>query len=90
MASASRRFGERWFNSKRSLVLIAPSVAARLNNNIMIHPAHSELRLVEGSLHHPVVLDGGVRLGVLRDSLATTPGGRDKNRPPVSTLTTTI
>ena len=54
---ASRTFGERWHDEKRSLVLVAPSVVARLDNNLMINPAHSEFRFVEASLHKPVFWD---------------------------------
>jgi RES domain-containing protein len=55
--TVSRHFGEQWFGEKRSLVLIAPSVVARLDNNVMINPAHAEFRLVEASLHQPVFWD---------------------------------
>ncbi len=55
--SASRKFGRQWCAEKRSLILIAPSVVARLDNNIMINPAHPEFRLVEASLHQPVFWD---------------------------------
>jgi RES domain-containing protein len=55
--TVSRQFGGQWFEQKRSLVLIAPSVVARLDSNIMINPAHSEFRLVEASLHQPVFWD---------------------------------
>jgi len=53
----SRTFGEQWFSQKRSLILIAPSVGARLDNNIMINPTHAEFRLVEAGLHQPVSWD---------------------------------
>jgi RES domain-containing protein len=55
--TVSRQLGERWFEQKRSLVLIAPSVVARLDSNVMINPAHGEFRLVEASLHQPVFWD---------------------------------
>lgn len=55
--AASRTFGERWFTEKRSLILIAPSVVARLDSNIMVNPAHPEFRFVEASLHQPVFWD---------------------------------
>jgi RES domain-containing protein len=55
--AVSRTFGEQWFIQKRSLILIAPSVVARLDNNVMINPAHSEFGLVEASLHQPVFWD---------------------------------
>jgi RES domain-containing protein len=57
LPTVSRQFGGQWFEQKRSLVLIAPSVVARLDNNIMINPAHPEFRLVEASLHQPVFWD---------------------------------
>ncbi len=53
----SRAFGERWRNENRSLVLIVPSVVARLDMNVLINPAHPEFRHVEASLHHPVFWD---------------------------------
>ena len=53
----ARHFGEQWFTEKRSLILIAPSVVARLDNNIMINVSHAEFRLVEAGLHLPVFWD---------------------------------
>jgi RES domain-containing protein len=55
--ATSQKFGEQWCNQKRSLVLIVPSVIARLDNNILINPARPEFRLVEASLHQPVFWD---------------------------------
>jgi RES domain-containing protein len=55
--TVSRQFGEQWSDQKRTLVLIAPSVVARLDNNIMINQAHAEFQLVEASLHQPVFWD---------------------------------
>jgi RES domain-containing protein len=55
--TASQKFGEQWCNQRKSLVLIVPSVIARLDNNILINPAHPEFRLVEVSLHQPVFWD---------------------------------
>ena len=55
--TSSRNFGEQWFKEKRSLILIAPSVVARLDNNIMINVSHAEFGLVEASLHQPVFWD---------------------------------
>ena len=56
-AGASKAFGERWWREKRSLVLLVPSVVARLDNNVLISPAHPEFRLVTASLHQPVFWD---------------------------------
>jgi len=55
--SASRAFGEKWVVEKRSLILIAPSIVARLDNNVMINPSHPEFRFVEASLHQQVFWD---------------------------------
>ena len=55
--AVSRNFGEQWCAQRRSLILIAPSVVARLDNNILINPAHPEFRLVQASLHQPVFWD---------------------------------
>jgi RES domain-containing protein len=55
--TASQAFGERWRFERRSLILIAPSVVARPENNILINPAHPEFRHVVASLHQPVFWD---------------------------------
>jgi RES domain-containing protein len=55
--TVSQKFGERWCRERRSLILIAPSVVARLDSNILINPAHPEFRLVKASLHRPVFWD---------------------------------
>jgi RES domain-containing protein len=56
-ATVSKAFGERWCLEKRSVILIVPSVVARLDNNILINPAHPEFRKLEASLHEPVFWD---------------------------------
>lgn len=56
-ASVSKIFGERWCFDKRSLILIVPSVVARLDSNILINPAHREFSSVESSLHEAVFWD---------------------------------
>jgi RES domain-containing protein len=56
-SSRSREYGSAWVRERRSLLLIAPSVAARLDNNIMINPAHPEFSRLRHSLHHPVYWD---------------------------------
>ena len=54
---ASRTFGEQRRHEQRSLILVEPSVVARLANNVLINPAHPEFRLVEASLQQPVFWD---------------------------------
>ena len=56
-ATVSKTFGERWCLEKRSVILIVPSVVARLDNNILINPAHPAFRKLEASLHEPVFWD---------------------------------
>jgi len=56
-AVASKTYGERWFQQKRSAILIVPSVVARVDRNVLINPTHPEFRLVEASLHEPVYWD---------------------------------
>jgi RES domain-containing protein len=55
--TVSQKFGEHWCGQRRSLFLIVPSVVARLDNNVLINPAHPEFRLVETGLHQPVFWD---------------------------------
>lgn len=56
-ASVSKGFGETWCLQKRSLILIVPSVVARIDNNILINPAHPEFSRIEVSQHRPVFWD---------------------------------
>jgi RES domain-containing protein len=55
--ATSKSFGESWQQQKRSLLLIVPSVVARLESNFLINPEHLEFRQVTTSLHHPVWWD---------------------------------
>jgi RES domain-containing protein len=56
-AVASKRFGEEWHLQRRSVFLIVPSIVARLDNNILINPAHPEFPSIAVSLHQPVYWD---------------------------------
>lgn len=56
-ASASKAFGEGWQKERRSLVLIVPSVVARIEKNILINPEHPEFRTITTSLQQPVWWD---------------------------------
>lgn len=56
-ATVSKSFGERWALEKRSAILLAPSVIARLDRNVMINPAHPDFALIAASLHRPVFWD---------------------------------
>ena len=56
-ATVSKSFGETWCKERRSVVLIVPSVVARLDRNILINPAHPEFASIRASLHEPVFWD---------------------------------
>ncbi len=55
---ASRAYGEAWWKARRSLVLIVPSLVARMERNFLIHPEHPEFAKVTHGLHRPVWWDG--------------------------------
>ncbi len=56
-ATVSRQFGEAWCVERRSVILIVPSVVARLDSNILINPHHPEFASISASLHQPVYWD---------------------------------
>jgi RES domain-containing protein len=56
-ATVSKSFGEQWCRERRSAVLLVPSVVARVDNNVLINPAHPEFPRIEASLHEPVYWD---------------------------------
>lgn len=53
----SQNYGSAWQREARSLILIVPSVIARLDNNILINPLHPEFTQIAHSLHQPVWWD---------------------------------
>ena len=55
--ATSKRFGERWQQERRSLLLIVPSVVARLESNFLLNPEHPEFPRVSAGLHQPVWWD---------------------------------
>lgn len=54
---ASKAYGQQWQQQQRSLILIVPSVVARLDKNILINPDHEEFGRVRHTLHCPVWWD---------------------------------
>lgn len=54
---SSRDFGEQWARDSRSAVLFVPSVVARMEQNILINPAHHEFNKISHGLHRPVWWD---------------------------------
>lgn len=57
-SAVARRFGDEWLASRRSLVLVVPSVVARLECNAVVNPAHPDFGRLAGSTPEPVVWDG--------------------------------
>lgn len=56
--AASRTFGSRWYEERRTAVLVVPSVAASgRERNILIHQLHPQLRLLSASKPRPVAWD---------------------------------
>ena len=53
----ARVFGDEWLRSRRSLVLVVPSVVARLEFNAIVNPAHPDLPKLRVSTPEPVVWD---------------------------------
>ncbi len=55
--SSSKAYGNAWQQSKRSLVLMVPSVVAREESNFLINPQHPEFSRLTVSLATPVWWD---------------------------------
>jgi RES domain-containing protein len=53
----SRAYGEAWQTSRRSLLLLVPSVVARMERNVLINPEHPDFPRITHSLHEPVWWD---------------------------------
>ncbi|HEX3993859.1 MAG TPA: RES domain-containing protein [Acetobacteraceae bacterium] len=53
----AKAFGEAWQQSKRSLLLIVPSVVARMERNVLINDVHPEMQRVTYGLHQPIWWD---------------------------------
>ena len=55
--TVSKAFDEAWQRHKRSVLLIAPSVVARMEHNILVNPEHPEFPSIKHGLHRPVRWD---------------------------------
>jgi RES domain-containing protein len=54
---AARRFGHAWYVARRSVVLLVPSVVARLERNLVINADHTEFARITAGLETPVWWD---------------------------------
>jgi RES domain-containing protein len=53
----SRRFGDKWYDERRSTVLIVPSTVTRVERNIAINQEHAGFRKLRVTKPKPVVWD---------------------------------
>jgi RES domain-containing protein len=53
----AKAYGAEWLASKRSLILIVPSIVARMESNILINDAHPEAGKIMHGLHQPIWWD---------------------------------
>lgn len=52
-----QRYGEAWCLSRRSALLLVPSIPARIERNVLINPAHPEAAAITHELPAPVWWD---------------------------------
>lgn len=62
---ATRAFGDRWYDERRTPVLIVPSVVTRVERNVLINQEHPEFPLVLASQPVPVRWDARLWKGPL-------------------------
>ena len=55
--AAAKDFGETWHRERRSLLLIVPSLVARIESNFLINPEHPDFPGIAAGLHQPVWWD---------------------------------
>lgn len=55
---SSKAYGDDWQRSKRSLLLMVPSVVARVEKSILINPEHPQFNRLNAGLHQPIWWDG--------------------------------
>jgi RES domain-containing protein len=53
----ARAFGAQWFDDMRTAILFVPSVVARMENNVLMNPAHPDFRHVTSSRERPIWWD---------------------------------
>lgn len=53
----AQAFGSAWFRERRSAILIVPSVVARVERNVLIHPHHDDAGSISVGLETPVYWD---------------------------------
>ena len=56
-SDAAQTHGAAWHKERRSLLLIVPSIVARMERNMLINPEHGEFSRITWGLHRPVWWD---------------------------------
>jgi RES domain-containing protein len=59
--SASRQHGDRWYDERRTAVLVVPSVLSPFECNVLIHQEHPDARSTEVGDSVPTTLDQRLR-----------------------------
>src|SRR5580704_7008427 len=54
---ASRAFGDRWYDERRSAVLLVPSLVARPDHHVAINQDHPDIRKIRATAPQPVIWD---------------------------------
>lgn len=50
-------FGKAWYAERRSVLLLVPSIPARVERNILINPAHPDAQTISFELPEPIWWD---------------------------------
>lgn len=53
----AKAYGTEWYQTKRSAILIVPSVVARMERNILVNDSHPDSGRITHGLHQPVWWD---------------------------------
>jgi RES domain-containing protein len=54
---ASRAFGDRWYDQRRTAVLLIPSIVAQPERNVAINQDHPDFKRIRASAPKPVIWD---------------------------------
>jgi RES domain-containing protein len=57
LGGVSKAHGDCWHKERRSVLLMVPSIVARLESNVLINPEHPEFAHITHGLHQPVWWD---------------------------------
>jgi RES domain-containing protein len=55
--AASRQYGDHWYDARRTLVLVVPSIVTRLENNVLINQDHPDFAKISATEPEPVYWD---------------------------------